>query len=260
MPELPDIQVVSERISESFIGKQLTKIEFYRTKRVKPTEDAFVGSLTGKKVHSIARHGKALIIGFDGGDLVLIHLMLKGRVALDAEIRKSTVAILHFEHDAIQFYDPTSWTVIELVQDSDQLPPTPDALDRNAFTIGYWLDSLEKKSRKKIKTVLLDQDVVLGIGNAYADEIFAHAQIHPASKVANIPLEVKEKLFESIWTVLNASIDKLRAVDELDEVIDHRDFFSVHIKGREKSQDGFIIENVKVDGKSTYVHAGQIEY
>jgi len=132
----------------------------------------------------------------------------------------------------------------------------PDALE---LELGYFLDLLSKK-RTVIKTLLMDQHLLRGIGNSYADEILYHAGISPLSIARAIPEKEARKLFKGISSVRNVAISKIAREngDELNGEL--RDFMQVHGATIRQTHKGEKVLSGKIGGRKIYYTENQVVF
>jgi len=193
MPEIPDIEVFSRNLKKLLAGKQVIKVKVVNGQKLKDTAKELSQALEGQKILDVFRSGKELRIQFSKKVLLGIHLMLTGDLHFfeEANERKSTIVEL-------QFKDGTGLALTDRMKNASvKLNPVDkqgiDALDLNYKTLK------EIMSRKAaIKNVLLDQDIIRGIGNSYSDEILWRSRISPFSKANAIP---DEKIKELVSTI-----------------------------------------------------------
>lgn len=249
MPELPDLQVFSKNLTKSFVGKTLVKISVRNAKKLKVKVATLKKALENKKLTAIDRAGKELHFEFSGNVLGL-HLMLRGKLV------------------AFEKKNPEKYTIIELLFNDDSglaltdfqgqanatLNPeprnAPDAISKDV-NLSFLKEQLSK-SKATIKNLLLDQHIIRGIGNAYADEILWDARISPFSVSGKIPLPGIKALLKSIKRVLQQaerSILKSHPGIISGEV---RDFMLIHNPKREKSPAGALIQVKSAGGRKTY--------
>lgn len=214
MPELPEVETVKRQLNEALAGKKIISIELYKTGREEPFGQAFVDQVVGKKINQIDRRAKLLIWRFKGGDSMLAHLKMTGRFLLlpkDAIPTKHDRMKFLFEdvNDmCVMWQDIRTFGYVKLVDQT--------GLEK-ALSI-YGLEPLEasteelaacfpKKSKRKIKAALLDQSVVAGVGNIYADEVCFAAGIHPSRLLNSLSDTDKTNIATEIKRILNASLD-----------------------------------------------------
>jgi formamidopyrimidine-DNA glycosylase len=260
MPELPDLEIFKTNAYNRLSSKRLTGIEVFNLKKVIVPKQTLVDNLVGRDLLSINRVGKELFFNFDGQKVITAHFMLNGKMSIVSEKEvasiKSKIFSMRFEQETIVFGDRDYLCTIKY------MPPrtkTPDAFD-DAFTWEYFLGIAKRKPMMNIKAFLIDQKIVKGIGNAYADEILWDARISPRSMIGKIPEENLQILYHSIHSVLTDAIDKIRQISP--DIIsgEERSFLKVHNKALTKTATGYPIIIEKIASKTTYYTEEQIFY
>jgi formamidopyrimidine-DNA glycosylase len=247
MPELPDLSVFAKNLNKALAGKTLRKINVYKGARINVSKSKLKSALEGEKLSKVYREGKQLYFAFGKGKLVALHLMLHGKLVWITEPKeakytliefifdKKSIAVTDFQRKASLTLDPKESTV-------------PDALSKKVSP-GFWKEALQSKA--SIKNLMLDQHVVRGIGNAYADEILWRAGISPFSKAEKIPGPKIKSLASSVKKVL-ASAEKQIAKEEPGIIGGEvRDFLDIHNAKKKKSPSGGIIRK-KAGTRKTY--------
>jgi len=261
MPELPDLEVFKENIFKRLTSKQLSGLKIWNAKKVCGCDDGLVEELPGQELTGIGRAGKELLFNFSGGKVIAAHLMLNGRIDI-IEAGKSIEDIrfkifsLEFRNETIVFSDMDGLCTVRYMPSPDN---APDAFD-DAFTLSYFLAAAKKKSRTNVKAFLIDQKIVKGIGNAYADEILWDARISPHSIVGKIPESAIAALYRSIGHVLREAIVSIKAISP--DIIsgEERNFLKVHNKKIRKTETGYPIIVEKIASKTTYYTNEQVSY
>ncbi|HTM92399.1 MAG TPA: DNA-formamidopyrimidine glycosylase family protein, partial [Flavisolibacter sp.] len=176
MPELPDLNVFARNLDKKLAGKKIKKIEVRNKSKLKTPVSELKKEIEGSKLKKVYREGKELHFEFSNGNILGMHLMLKGSLHLETD-QKSTIVEIHFDGDDVlvltDFQGAANIALNPVVKDS------PDALS-DEVNYEFLKEKLSKK-RTNIKTFLLDQNIIRGIGNAYADEILWESKIHPES-------------------------------------------------------------------------------
>ena len=260
MPELPDLNVYASTLQNNFGGCVISDCKSIKTKRLNVSESVLRDALKGAALDAVTRSGKELEFNFSTGHSVRIHLMLKGYFA----VTKDTPDTVKYARVALQFdstiwlviADPQGWAVTEL--DTD-VSAVPDALDE-AFAYEQFEAAIEKYRKKPIKALLLDQDVLLGIGNAYADEILYKAGVAPASHCSAIPENIRKHVYDSISTVLTAATTELETRHPGIMSGEYREFLKVHRKDVSITEAGEEILKAKVASRTAYYTATQTLY
>ncbi|HPD61626.1 MAG TPA: DNA-formamidopyrimidine glycosylase family protein, partial [Thermodesulfobacteriota bacterium] len=184
MPELPEIETIKNDLAPNVIGKIITKVTFPSDtkirilRRVHSAQD-FINELKGTKIQSLRRRAKYLIFDLIPSKSLVMHLGMSGQVRLEKSgipYEPYTRAIFHFNNNTeLRFIDPRKFGEIFLKLPSSQPHPLtlerlgPEPLEKD-FSLTY-LSHILQKSRRAIKTLLLDQKKIAGIGNIYSDEI-----------------------------------------------------------------------------------------
>jgi formamidopyrimidine-DNA glycosylase len=235
MPELPDIEVFCRNLKKMYGGKKLSKIRVVNNKNIKDSQKDLSRSLEGQKLTDVYRSGKEMRFAFSNGEILGLHLMLTGDLMPyeGKNERKSTKVEFHFgDGSNLALTDRFKNAFVKLdPQDKDGI----DALDPK-LNYSYLKKALNRKAA--IKNILLDQNVIRGIGNAYSDEILWQSRISPFSKANAIPDEKIKELGKNIKKVLKNAVNKIQKnhPDLIHGEI--RDFLEIHTKKKDKSPTG----------------------
>lgn len=201
MPELPDLQVFSSNLNKKLSGKIVKKIYVPEPKKLNVSETELKKGIEGQAVKDIYRVGKELHFKFENGNVLGLHLMLNGKLYLFEENNQQKNTIIE-----LLFDDNTGLAMVDYqIQATPTLNPQPrDAVDAlsNQLDFTYLKEQMSKR-KASIKNLLLDQHVIRGIGNAYADEILWDAGISPFSICNKVPDAEIKKLASSIRNVLH---------------------------------------------------------
>jgi formamidopyrimidine-DNA glycosylase len=254
MPELPDLQVFSRNLTKALKGKKIDNIICHSKKlnvSVKDLKDA----LEGAELAKVERVGKELHFLFDNEHVLGLHLMLHGQLKLSKEEEnKSLIIALKFQDG--QVLSLTDFQAAATPTLDPKENSTPDALD---LTEDYLQEKLGK-TKTPVKTALMDQKVVRGIGNAYADEILWDARLSPFSASNKIPDDKVKMLIASVKKVLEDA-EKQILKDHPDIITgEYRDFMEVHNARKKKTSTGADILQKPIASRKTYYTAEQEEY
>ncbi|MCM0082842.1 formamidopyrimidine-DNA glycosylase [Geomonas sp. Red32] len=251
MPELPDLTVFAANLAKAVTGKAIAAVEF-RGKRLNAAPGELSRSLVSRRVAAVERAGKEISFRMDNGAALFVHLMLKGVFQFsDSEhvlqLPSLILALCFSDDTALAVTDPKRLAAVNLNPRVDER--VPDAL---AVTREYLENVFRQRPRVPVKTLLIDQKVVKGIGNAYSDEILWKARISPKSLAGKVPSEGVDALVEAIPAVLRHAIDELkrRTPDAISGEM--RDFLNVHVSGRKLSPTGHPIIKEEINSKITY--------
>ena len=249
MPELPDLEAFSYNLNKKLQSKTLNKVTVIVDRKVEPPEKELNKTLAGATLNKVIRNGKTLQFLFDNGHYLGWHLMLHGGLTLIKNQEpepKFAIISLDFEDGqklVLSDFQKAAATTLDPPQSS-----VPDALE---VTEDYLSNKLSNK-KTVLKTALMDQKVLRGIGNAYADEILWHARISPQSVSEKIPKENIKTLIASIKTVLkNAEKSILK---EKPDIIsgEVRSFLKVHLPNETKTETGAVIKKDTINSRKTY--------
>jgi formamidopyrimidine-DNA glycosylase len=226
MPELPEVETTVRGLKKEIINLKILDVWTDLNTKDKRKNDTvanpkyftyFRQEVKNKKILSAERRAKNILINLSGNGTILIHLKMTGNLFVSS---KSNVLreekFVHFifylsKNKNLAFSDMRKFGKITLLNtktahDSKHLKDFgPEPLDKS-FTLQKFKERLNKKPNSKIKTILLDQTVIAGIGNIYSDEILWQASIHPERKISKIKDTEFKKMFEAMKEILNKSI------------------------------------------------------
>lgn len=249
MPELPDLEVFSANLHRRLAGRKLEKLQTTARAKMNVSKAALRKALEGQAVAKVYRDGKELRFAFKNGHILGMHLMLHGYLYWVAEEKPKPHTLLTL------FFTGGTRLAMADFQSAARLtldPPeaeAPDALSK-AVNAGFWKKKLQSKAA--IKNLLLDQHVVRGIGNAYADEILWSAGISPFSASNKIPAPAVARLAKSVRTVLKKAQKQVRKEDPSIIGGELRDFLLIHNAKKKQSPGGSPIKKKAVGGRKTY--------
>lgn len=253
MPELPDLQAFSNNLTKMLKGKTLENVTIHNKQKIKVSEND-LQKLAGKKLTQVYREGKKLFFDFGKDAVLSVHLMLHGKLIYSEEENpKYALVSLKFENGkTLSVTDFQKIASIELNPDPSE---GIDALSSKLTT--EVLTKLMQQSKAKIKTLLMDQNLIGGIGNAYADEILYAADISPISIANKIPEKQIADLSKAISEVLQKAEQHI--LKEYPDIIsgEVRDFMKVHNKKLKADEHGNEILQTKVGGRTTYYTESQ---
>jgi formamidopyrimidine-DNA glycosylase len=261
MPELPEVETIRNELAPWVVGQSLTGVTILDAKAVcgGSAEEARRG-LTGQKIESLERRGKYLIFSLSNGTSLIIHLRMTGNLLLDpGEDTPYSRAFFDLSNQhRFVFNDRRRLGKMWLVDDAQTVVCKlgPEPLDKS-FTADVLRQRLSWR-HIPTKAALLDQCIVAGIGNMYADEALFAARIHPLRKADELsPAEVLT-LHNSIRRILRAAIgNKGASVDtyvrpEGELGTAHFDFKVAHKGGEPCPICGCTIQRIAVQNRGTY--------
>jgi len=243
MAELPELTVYAEVLAPLLAGRTLVDAEIHHVRVLRGVSpERFRAQVQGGEVARVARRGKTLAVTLAGGDRVDIHFMLAGepyhlaagaaakvpQPALTLAFGDGARLVLSDRHfDPMKPAEPRMWVGLNRKDRAGLDPLEP------AFTVEALAALCARNKLLPIKTVLCDQRLVSGLGNAYADEILWEARVKPRRTASLMAREEVERVHAAIARVVAASVEALRALlgGRL-EGEPRRDFFRVHHRSR----------------------------
>ena len=260
MPELPDLYVFSVNLKKRILNKNINSVTIHNPRKI-DRPNLFSEKLTGTNIQDIVRDGKELTFMLANGNCFSVHLMLSGKFFIcdreTAEKINSKIFTLLFEDD--QVFAVADFQQLCKVSLNPKASKAPDVM-ADTFTLQYFLGIIKKNAGKNIKAVLIDQNFMRGIGNAYVDEILWKADISPESVSGKIPEEKIKELYGAIPFIMNEAIKNIQKISP--DIIsgEERSFLSVHnpLKKYTDSGDKIIIKTVAL--KKTYFTDKQKKY
>lgn len=218
MPELPEVESVRQGLEQLIIGKTIerVKIDWERIIVTEDNIDHWIQSLCNQTIQAIHRRGKYLIFYLD--DIILIsHLRMEGKYHYysydDIPLKKDKHTHIRFfftDGSQLHYHDVRKFGRMECLNKNQvdnyfiqrKLGPEPIA---EQFNVEYFENQL-KKVKKAIKPVLLEQKIVAGLGNIYADEVLFQAKIHPQRLAATLSHDEIYRLYDAILSIMAAAV------------------------------------------------------
>ncbi len=213
MPELPEVTTICRILDEEVKDKTIKDVAIYRKKNILNEPNFFIDTLKGKTIECVTRIGKYIIFYLSEAGVLISHLRMEGKYFYDKKYseRKHDIVTFYFTDGTALTYNDTRKFGILKVSNLDKYRWEPPlyglALDPLQITQSDYLYFKFEKLHKPIKEVLLDQSVVSGIGNIYADEILFASKIHPLTLASNLVRLESDDLLEYAKRVLVQAID-----------------------------------------------------
>jgi formamidopyrimidine-DNA glycosylase len=215
MPELPEVETIVRRLRSELIGLKISKIRVLTPKILRLPKEVFIPALTGAIIREIRRKGKLILMDLGLGRTLVIHLKMTGQVLLTSKpttADRHTHVIFDFSPPGIQMHyrDIRKFGFFDLIQGDptdrahyvDRVGPDPFEITAPQFT------RLVLSKNKAVKSLLLDQSLISGLGNIYVDESLFQAKIHPLTKAGDISAARIKNLHRVIRSVLSRAILK----------------------------------------------------
>lgn len=242
MPELPEVETTARGLRARIVGRRIVAAGGMDWPRMLPNAapELVEAAVVGRTVAAIGRRGKYLLLGLDGDWWLVIHRKMSGNLVLEpsaAPVARHTHFTLTFDDATrLSFVDPRKFGRIYLFDGepalaaflSERLGVEP----LSDLTLAGLRDLLSGR-RGRLKSVLLDQRVLAGIGNLYADEILWEARLHPERAASSLTRAELGRLFAATQNVLTNAIERRGTslsdyVDDAGEPGTNQDFLNVY--------------------------------
>lgn len=232
MPELPEVETIKNALLPLIKGKRISSIDILKPKLIKSDIDVFKTKLIGKTFHDVTRHGKYLFFHLDENLVIIVHLRMEGKFQYmhrGDDILSHARIIFHFADGEALVYRDSRMFGLFYLSDEDHYQSldfvrkvAKEPFDMNENEL---FQNINKHQHLAIKTVLLDQSVLAGLGNIYVDETLFRAHINPMTKAKYITLEDTIRILKEARIVLNAAIKKggstIKTYHSIDNVDGH---------------------------------------
>lgn len=258
MPELPDLEVFSRNLNSKLKGKQVKEVIVRNSKKLQVPAEELQKAIEGQKIEKIFRNGKELYFEFANKTVLSMHLMLNGELHLSRDQEIPKYAIIQLLLKGGLGLTLTDFRGLAQVSLNPETYHTPDALSREVDV--QFLEKLLAGKKAAIKNILLDQHVIRGIGNAYADEILWEAGISPFAAANKIPVAKMKSLLKAIRHVLENAVKQISNSSPGIITGEMRDFLRIHHPGKTHSPSGVPILIKKTGGRKTYYTDEQETY
>ncbi|WP_042354822.1 DNA-formamidopyrimidine glycosylase [Bacillus rubiinfantis] len=217
MPELPEVETVKKTLQQLILNKTIANITITWSKIIKhPLEvEQFIDALKGETFVDVGRRGKFLIF-YTHHFALVSHLRMEGRYALypkDEPVDKHTHVIFHFtDGTELRYRDVRKFGTMHLYKRGDEFSKAPLAdLGPEPFSEQFTVEYLQKKLKqtsRKVKPALLDQKLLVGLGNIYVDEALFRAGIHPEKLANSLKKQEIAILHHEIAATLSEAVEK----------------------------------------------------
>ena len=265
MPELAEVETVRNTLKKRILNKKIQAVKVIYNKMLDNNESYFKDCLINNEFKDILRRGKWLI--FELNDYYLLsHLRMEGKFFIkdsDEEINKHEHVIITFlDNTDLRYHDTRKFGRMKIVK-KEELWNTEEIKKQgiepidDKLSVDYLLEKYKNK-KMPIKTALLDQEIISGLGNIYADEVLFASKINPLKKTSDLTNIDCERIIKSAKKIL------LKAIEEGGTTIksytsslgvygNYQNYLMVHKReGMPCKECGTLIKRIKVGGRSTY--------
>jgi formamidopyrimidine-DNA glycosylase len=274
MPELPEVETIRRDLEKEVVGRKIKTVEVHGLRSIRryTNKKQFISRLEDRKIESIGRRGKNLLLSL-GDDYLVVHLGMSGQLLRaqpkDPTLKHTHVVFTFTQGGQLRYVDPRTFGELYVVSKAGLAEEAPElaglGFDPVEDAVSWDLFGARLVARKvKLKTLLMDQHFIAGIGNIYSDEILWNAGLRPDRGSETVSTQEVRRLYRSMGEVLQEAI-KFRGSSLADE--QYRDIFgkvgnyqSEHkVYGREGQpcrRCRHIIERMKWASRSSYYCPG----
>ena len=222
MPELPEVETVRRGIERMAVGRRISRVEVGRERTVRRTSrEALIDGLSGTTMTHAGRRGKYLLCTLDSGEQLMIHLRMSGRVLIaesGAQRLPHTHVVLHLDALGdkppceLWFVDPRTFGEVVVFDTNLMAEQMPELLRLGVDPLvdEFTPEILRQRfvgKRGNLKGTLLNQSVIAGIGNIYADEILHRSKLRWSRVPARLSAPTVARLYEAIMQILGDAVD-----------------------------------------------------
>lgn len=271
MPELPEVETVRRSLEPLVPHKQITAVEIFKPSLLALGDEAAFAALVGAEIGEINRRGKYLLFSVQTAEPLcwVVHLRMTGKLLYRPQalpLEKHDLARLTFaDGSELVYNDMRGFGRFWLTQDGPEGLAQVSGLNSLGlepldadFSVEYWQEKIKRRPRAMVKAALLDQTVVAGLGNIYADEVLFQAQVHPERPLGSLTESENQRLTQAMREILQASIEQRGTtfrdyVDGNNEKGGYQESLRVfQKKGQPCPNCQGEIQRIKVAGRSSY--------
>jgi formamidopyrimidine-DNA glycosylase len=217
VPELPEVETVRQGLAKWVAGRTIDTVEVHHPRAIRrhlPGDEHFIAMLRGRTILDVARRGKYLWMPLDSGDAIIGHLGMSGQLLMqpaDAEDELHLRVRITFTDGGpqLRFVDQRTFGGLSVSEDGAALPPEIAHIARDPmdplFDDEAFVAALRRK-HTEVKRALLDQSLISGVGNIYADEALWRAQLHGARPTDAMTRPAVRRLLGHVRDVLSEAI------------------------------------------------------
>lgn len=265
MPEIAEVRTVARTLDKRVVGKKIIGIDIIYNGIIEDDVEKFKNSVQNKHITSVDNYGKWLFIVL-GEITIMSHLRMEGKYFIkmtSEELNKHEHVIFHLDDGTdLRYHDTRKFGVMKLVK-TDEIYKTKEISklgiepDNKGLTGNYIYEKI-RKSKNPIKTLLLDQSIINGLGNIYADEVLFASGINPTRSGESITLKECEAIKHSAGEIIAKATENggttIRSyTSSLGVYGSYQNFLKVHTKvGEACPTCGTTIVKIRVNGRGTY--------
>ncbi len=259
MPELPDVELFKRRFARHALRKKIVHVAVSDAQILgKLSTRALSRRLLGRKFVSTRRHGKHLLAKIDGGGWLTLHFGLTGGLQFFTSSTKqplyTRVRVDFPKGGHLAYINKRMIGRVGLADDANEFVAReklgPDALDRRLNVADF--KKAVGGTRRDVKSALMDQQIVAGIGNVYADEILFQARMHPRTRIDKLAPPQLSRLYRTMRRVLTTAIRRGAGSEQFTERMPRGALLPMRKKGGECPRCGHKLKILRIGGRTSY--------
>lgn len=266
MPELPEVETICRGLRGRVLGRRIVAAKVVEPRLRTRVAAAFAKALAGRTITEVGRRAKYILIFLDNDAVWLTHLGMSGKLISVEEGRprqKHDHIVVRLDGgNELRYHDPRRFglSLVTTRRELDSLPQLktlgPEPLD-GGFDAAY-LYAATRRSRRRIRDLLIDQTTIAGVGNIYANEILFHAGVRPTARALNIRRDKIERIAELTPKILTEAIRWCgTSFSDYRDVDDRFGEFQKHLKVYDRERErcracGAVIKRVALGNRSAF--------
>lgn len=209
MPELPEVLTIKNDLHKEVMGKVVSEVKSFQNYSLKPNEEDFRNYIVGSKVVNVSNIAKLITIKFDSGYYIATHLNMTGRLLYNVKDPYVKIQVMFESGDKLNYSSVRMFGYFEVWPEDKVVGYSKkygkEALDKT-LTLQEFFEKVSSKNTH-IKTNLLNQQLISGIGNIYACDALYLSKIHPKTKPTSLTKQDFSTLFKNVKLLLNEGIE-----------------------------------------------------
>jgi formamidopyrimidine-DNA glycosylase len=259
MPELPDVELFRRYVDETCKGRTIERVIVNDPKMLRHiSTETFQARLKGTRILRARRHGKHLLLQLAPAGWLTMHFGMNGSLKHlsdgEADPPFDRVRLDFVDGHHLAYINPRRLGGVEFVEDTDAFIATqklgPDVLDPH-FDLDAFEQALSERKRD-IKSVLMDQTAMAGIGNIYSDEVLFQAGIHPRASADRLDRKSRQQLFRQINRVLETAVERGAGAEIAPDALPRSFLLPWRKMGGRCPRCGGKISTIKFSGRTAY--------
>jgi formamidopyrimidine-DNA glycosylase len=217
MPELPEVETIRRGLDREVTGKRIKTVEVHGNRSIRRhrSKKEFVGRLEGAKVAGVGRTGKYLVLRLDTGDRLVAHLRMSGQLlraqAKDPVTKHTHIVFTFTQGGQLRYVDPRTFGEMFVGSPDEVAENMPELAELGFDPIEEpmsWVSFGERllRRRQRLKTILLDQTFIAGLGNIYSDEILFHAGLRYDRTPDSLSSMEIRRLYRALVEVMHEAV------------------------------------------------------